>query len=195
MHKLLISKNMHFPFFKAKLVISRLGSKRNTVVPVKLLIMTRGNAHKNQLFGAWADKVSNINSHGWKSTDENPRVKSFALFVWIYSPLPLALLSPQPRGQWAKSRLSASCVRRALAGGLRRKRRRASDLQCIPTGALNVMKVQLVRLILPASRRSLNETHSHVGEAGTPGFEPQPPSTPISGGDRSTNRGNRHGTG
>lgn len=52
MHKLLISENMYFPSFKSNLFISRLGSKRNIVVPVQLLIITRGNAHKNQLFRA-----------------------------------------------------------------------------------------------------------------------------------------------
>lgn len=54
MHKLLISEDTYFPVFKSNLFISRLGSKRNTVVPVKLLIITRGNVHKNQLFRAGA---------------------------------------------------------------------------------------------------------------------------------------------
>lgn len=61
MHKLLISGNMSFPFFKSNLFISRLGSKRNAVVLVKLLIITSGNAHKNQLFRAGtANNVSKI---------------------------------------------------------------------------------------------------------------------------------------
>lgn len=43
---------------------SRLGSKRNIVVPVKLPIIAMGNDHRNQLFRAGAaNNVSKLKAH------------------------------------------------------------------------------------------------------------------------------------
>lgn len=127
MHKLLISENLSFLFSKSTLLhlLSWLQTQH-----CKNLIMTWGNAHKNQMFWGLARLIKCLGNKKNKSPGLKRRVKSLVLVLLdlLTASVDRFVLAPaQPRGQWRKRRLSASCARARLllllAGGLRRKRR------------------------------------------------------------------------